>query len=651
MADEVGSLSVVVGLDTVAFNQGIKELSQKMQILGQEFKNSSAGLNKVSDAAEISRLKITMLTGKIGEQRQLVDQLRTAHANAADQYGETSRQAQAYELRLLRAEGTLQSMERELTSTTRQLEIQSSRWTTLGNAMQSASDRMKSIGEGMKKAGQTLTMAVTAPIVAAGVASVKLASDLAENMNKVDVAFKDNAQEVKDWSGTTLKSFGISKGSALEMASLFGDMGTAMGQSTSAAADMSKGLVGLAGDLASFKNIGIAQAQDALKGIFTGEGESLKSLGIIMQDSTLIAYALATGHKTAYSEMSQAEKVALRYAFVMDATKNAQGDFARTSDGTANQMRIFSETMKELGENMGQYILPVITPLIAKLSEMAKAFGNLSPATQKTILVIAGIAAVIGPVLVIVGTLITAVGAIAGALGAASLAIAAAGGVMAFAIGIITNPITLAIAAIALLVFAGYELSKHWEELDAKAWEICVSIGGFFVDLWTGITEGFGKAMDWFKSLPDEAKQWGVDMIQGFVDGITNMISSIGDAIGNVAETITSFLHFSTPDQGPLADYESWMPDFMGGLAAGIEKKKYLVRNAMNGLATDMSIGVKYSSSPGMITGASQASSAGVVNYYTFAPGSVVIPAKDLDEMRTIQDFFGRLPQVARARG
>ena len=123
------------------------------------------------------------------------------------------------------------------------------------------------------------------------------------------------------------------------MAALFGDMGTAMGQTPAEAAKMSESLVGLAGDLASFKNIGIEEAQTALKGIFTGEGESLKSLGVVMQDSTLEAYAMATGQKKAYDEMTQAEKVALRYAYVMDATKNAQGDFARTSGGTANQLR------------------------------------------------------------------------------------------------------------------------------------------------------------------------------------------------------------------------------------------------------------------------------------------------------------------------
>ena len=523
MAEEVGNLAVRVGLDTASFNQGIKELSQKMQILGAEFKNSSAGLDKVGDAAAISRLKITMLTGKIGEQRQLVDQLRAAHANAAEQYGETSRQAQAYELKLKRAEGTLQGMERQLTNTSQQLKIQSSRWTSLGNAMQSASDKMKSIGAGMKNAGQTLSMAVTAPILAAGVASAKLASDLSENMNKVDVAFGKNSGEVKTWSDTTLGSFGIAKGSALEMASLFGDMASGMDINTEQASLMSTKMVGLAGDLASFKNIGLDQASDALKGIFTGEGESLKSLGVIMLDSTLAAFALETGQKKLYKDMDQGEKVMLRYNYVLDKTKNSSGDFARTSEGTANQTRIFGETMKELGANMGQYILPVVTPLIAKLSEMAKAFGDLNPATQKTILVIAGIVAVVGPMLIVIGSVVTAVGAIAGVFAAASGAIAAAGGIIAVVVGIITSPITLTIAAIAALAAIAFVVVKNWEPIKV-----------FFGNLWTSITATTSAAWE------------GIKAFFGQIPGAVSTF--LGAAVAKIAEFGTNIITWVTTE-------------------------------------------------------------------------------------------------------
>lgn len=309
---------------------------------------------------------------------------------------------------------------------------------TAQSQMSTFQQRMSDVGGKMKDVGASMTMGITAPLVAGLGKAVMLASDMEESLNKVNVAFKESAQGVVDWSNTTLKSYGIAKGTALDMAALFGDMGTAMGQTPSQAAEMSKSLVGLSGDLASFKNIGIDQAQDALKGVFTGEGESLKTLGIIMQDSTLEAFALATGQKKAYDEMTQAEKVALRYAFVMDATKNAQGDFSRTSDGAANQMRIFQESMTELATSFGQILLPAFTAIVSKANEFVSFFGNLSEGQKQMIVGIALAAAAIGPLIFIIGQLITSVGAIAGALP-----------MLGPAFALLTGPVGLIIAAIA----------------------------------------------------------------------------------------------------------------------------------------------------------------------------------------------------------
>ena len=92
------------------------------------------------------------------------------------------------------------------------------------------------------------------------------------------------------------------------------------------------------------------------------------------------------------------------------------------------------------------------------------------------------------------------------------------------------------------------------------------------------------------KNLASSAFQWGADIIQGIVNGIKSCIGKVKDAVTNVAETIRSFLHFSVPDEGPLTDYESWMPDFMSGLAKGIEQSKSMVAKAVDGVAGDMVI-------------------------------------------------------------
>ena len=112
------------------------------------------------------------------------------------------------------------------------------------------------------------------------------------------------------------------------------------------------------------------------------------------------------------------------------------------------------------------------------------------------------------------------------------------------------------------------------------------------------IVNGFNDAIDWLKSLPSKALTWGADMIQGLIDGIKSKISAVGDAVKGVAEKITSFLHFSVPDEGPLTQYESWMPDFMGGLAKGIRDNKDLVLGAIKQLAGDIDVNLNGDGKP-----------------------------------------------------
>lgn len=126
-------------------------------------------------------------------------------------------------------------------------------------------------------------------------------------------------------------------------------------------------------------------------------------------------------------------------------------------------------------------------------------------------------------------------------------------------------------------------------------------VSGAFNSIWNGIKNtvskivesiktGFNNAVSFIKNLASSAFQWGADIIQGIVNGIKSCIGKVKDAVTNVAETIRSFLHFSVPDEGPLTDYDSWMPDFMSGLAKGIEQSKEMVTKAVEGVARDMVI-------------------------------------------------------------
>lgn len=116
--------------------------------------------------------------------------------------------------------------------------------------------------------------------------------------------------------------------------------------------------------------------------------------------------------------------------------------------------------------------------------------------------------------------------------------------------------------------------------------------GDKIVEIKDTIVDGFNDAIDWLKELPGKALTWGKDFIQGFIDGIGEKVSAVTDAVKGVAEKITSFLHFSVPDEGPLSQYQRWMPDFMQGLADGIDRNKDLVLGAVSKLSSDIDVTV-----------------------------------------------------------
>jgi hypothetical protein len=292
-------------------------------------------------------------------------------------------------------------------------------------AAASIKSKTRELGSNLTSIGAKMTAGITLPVAIGMGVAVKRASDLQETINKVEVAFKENAQQVKEWSKSTIKNIGLAGSTAMDMAALFGDMGTSMGLTTKEAADMSVQLVNLAGDLASFKNISAEEARTALTGIFTGETESLKRLGIVMLETNLEQFALTKGTTKAWKEMSQAEKVALRYEYVLEKTKNAQGDFGRTSQGTANQLRITQEVFKELSEQMGAKLLPVVNKALGFLQKLVDQFSGLNPKIQNALIIIALIAAALGPLIMGLGLFLTALSAVASPVGLVILGVVA----------------------------------------------------------------------------------------------------------------------------------------------------------------------------------------------------------------------------------
>lgn len=233
-----------------------------------------------------------------------------------------------------------------------------------------------------KKAGAALAGAFAIKkLVDFSKSCIELGSDLSEVQNVVDVTFPHMNQQINQFAQNAAKQFGLSETMAKRFTGTFGAMAKAFGFGEKAAYDMSTTLTGLAGDVASFYNIGQDEAYTKLKSVFTGETESLKDLGIVMTQTALDAYALQNGFGKTTAKMSEMEKVALRYKFVQDQLTTAAGDFSRTSDGWANQVRILKLQFDSLKATVGQGLINVLSPvihvvntLIGKLMSLANAF-------------------------------------------------------------------------------------------------------------------------------------------------------------------------------------------------------------------------------------------------------------------------------------
>lgn len=284
------------------------------------------------------------------------------------------------------------------------------------SASKRAGTSIQDVSKKLTEIGGSMTLKVTAPIVAAFTASVKGASDLNETVSKTGEVFKEQSDMVMDWSEGSIESMGLAQGTALDMASTFGDMGTSMGQTRAEASEMSTSLVQLAADMASFKNISTDRAATALTAVYTGETEALKSLGIIMTQANLEAFALSQGITTQISAMSQAEQVQLRYQYVMAQTANAQGDFVRTGGSLANQSRKLVQSIKQLGESFGKLLLPAVTSVVTTIQGAVQWLTEDDSGLKNVILTIAGLVAAIGPLLLVGGQVIKLIDNIKNAL-------------------------------------------------------------------------------------------------------------------------------------------------------------------------------------------------------------------------------------------
>ena len=425
---------------------------------------------------------------------------------------------------------------------------------------------------------------------------IDYASDLAEVQNVVDVTFGSATEAINSWSKECLAAYGMNEVSAKRYAGTLGAMLKSSGLAGDAIVDMSKDMVGLAGDMASFYNLDLETAFEKIRSGISGETEPLKQLGINMSVANLEAYALSQGITTAYNEMSQAEQVMLRYNYLMSTTADAQGDFARTQDSYANQTRLLSESWLEFTGVMAEQLLPVLTTIVSWLNNIV-AF--LTENADMVSAVLVGLATTVGIL------------AVAWVVHAAAQWLAVAAN-QALIVSLLSNPILWIAIIIGVLVAAMYRWIQSIGGVK-NAWEICklaLIVG------WNAVKLAFFTGVYWVIDLVDKLKLcWqkaGVaianfmgdmkvsvltilqNMINGAIDiinkfiGVLNKIPGVSiDAIEHVTFATTAAAENEAAKSARAADlaaYESELASAKAGRDAHIDSLKAELNSSVDAL-------------------------------------------------------------------
>ena len=252
---------------------------------------------------------------------------------------------------------------------TREIQKESSKWDAAGkqssdNIGNSFSDMLKKVAAGFSavKIGKAL--------LDLGKDAIEAASALEEVQNVVDVTFGANSNKIETWAKNAGTQFGLTETQAKKFTSTMGAMLKSSGLAGDQIVDVSTDLAGLAADMASFYNLDFEESFSKIRSGISGMTMPLKELGIDMSVDTLNAFALAQGLDKTFSQMDQGEQTMLRYQYLMQATADAQGDFARTSDGYANSVRQLETNLTSLKTNIGTYILPVVNSLVGAINSL-----------------------------------------------------------------------------------------------------------------------------------------------------------------------------------------------------------------------------------------------------------------------------------------
>ncbi|MBB3034059.1 phage tail tape measure protein [Alteriqipengyuania lutimaris] len=453
----------------------------------------------------------------------------------------------------------------------------------------------QALGDKWMQTGKRLTIGVTTPIAAFGLLSAKAASDAQELDSAFTATFDNLSGEMRDWARETGDAMGRSTQAMQQMANTFGIFFNQAAPTRKEAAEMSKTFTVLAQDLSSFYNVSGDEALQKLRSGLSGESEPLRDFGVFLTEATVKAKAMEMGLTGLGDELTEQEKILARYQLILESTRDAQGDVARTSGGAANQWRSFTEALDELRVVIGERLLPLLTPMVKGMTNLVNGFNNLPGGVQTAIVAVGAMMAAIGPMMLIMGTLAAtllplfaakfgpigiAISAFINPLGTAisflaQFAVQLAGMTALKTVGALllrfAGPVGL-IASLGLLIYKNWDrISEVFATFAARAKEaigpplerLVATISAAFNDLWQG-------------PLGD-----GIRMAMGVVEKFGGIVGSVlGEALIRVLSAALELVTYVFEQMGTAIDTINALLN--GDFRGAWESAKGFVTNAVN---------------------------------------------------------------------
>lgn len=510
MANKIKGLTIEIGGETTALNKALGEVNKHSRDLQSELRNVERLLKLDPKSTELLKQKQEILAESISNTKSKLETLKDAEKQAQEQFKQgkiAEDQYRAIQREVIKTEQDLKKLDESLKNT-------NFNWKEIEKSLDKAGTKMEDIGKGMTKK-------ITVPVLGAAAASFKFGADMEDALGKTDAVFKKNSIEIEQWSEGAYKNFGLAKTTALDMANSFGALASGMGLNTVKTFEYSKALTELSVDMVAFHGGRLDVAETALNSIFTGETESLKKYGIVMAQASLQQFANSKGIRKKIADMTEAEKVQLRYNFVMDKSRDVIGHYQKEQDNATTKLLKFKEGIKVLAESFSEQIMPIFLPFIEGLNKLIEKFSGLSDGARRFIVSIGGIIASIGPVLLVLGSVFKAISNISEGMKVAKGAI---------------EGVSKAGSAISNLLSA----TGSW---GFKEWAIAVAgIVALFITLIALMDAVFNEGRGMNK----------------MVEGITNAIKGVGGAANsgnNIANKYISGSHRNGLDYVPRDNY------------------------------------------------------------------------------------------------